>query len=526
MSEHQYDVLVVGSGAAGLSCALAAAEAGRSVTIMTRMGIDDSSTDLAQGGLAAVWSKDDSLSLHLDDTITAGAGLCQRDNVDDLVRHAPQTLRHLMDLGAHFDAGADGEPDLHLEGGHHARRVLHAECDRSGHEVHRCLSTQVRGTGITVLTNTRLIDLIIGASGTVRGVTALSGGRTVTIPARCVVLATGGIGALWSTTSNPSVCHGDGMAAALRAGLTIRDPEFMQFHPTVLFLPGQQGRSPLVSEAVRGEGAVLLDITGRPIMTRVHPLADLAPRDVVSAAEHEAMVATGSDHVLLDATGFGEQMWRHRFPTILASCRKHGIDPCTEPIPVAPGAHYHCGGIAAGMDGRTSVAGLLAVGEAACTGVHGANRLASNSLTEALITGERSGRCSISPTGPVSSTTHLPEHPRHHRWLPGEQLESVRAIMDRDVFISRNATGLQRALRNLHRMTPTEDLEDATLTATNAALVATVLATAALWRTESRGAHRRSDHPRQNPSFQLHTDLRLVDGRPTVITRAQEGRVA
>ena len=252
MPEHQCDVLVVGSGAAGLSCALAAAEIGRSVTIMTREGIDDSSTDLAQGGLAAVWGKDDSFSLHLDDTLAAGAGLCHRDSVDDLVHHAPGTLRHLMGLGAHFDTGADGEPDLHLEGGHHARRVLHAECDRSGHEVHQCLSAQLEGTGITVLTDTRLIDLIIGPSGAVWGVTALSDGNTVMIPARCVVLATGGIGALWSATSNPSVCTGDGMAAALRAGLTIRNPEFMQFHPTVLFLPGQEGRSPLISEAVRG----------------------------------------------------------------------------------------------------------------------------------------------------------------------------------------------------------------------------------------------------------------------------------
>ena len=503
MPEHQCDVLVVGSGAAGLSCALAAAEIGRSVTIMTREGIDDSSTDLAQGGLAAVWGKDDSFSLHLDDTLAAGAGLCHRDSVDDLVHHAPGTLRHLMGLGAHFDTGADGEPDLHLEGGHHARRVLHAECDRSGHEVHQCLSAQLEGTGITVLTDTRLIDLIIGPSGAVWGVTALSDGNTVMIPARCVVLATGGIGALWSATSNPSVCTGDGMAAALRAGLTIRNPEFMQFHPTVLFLPGQEGRSPLISEAVRGEGAVLLDVNGRRIMTGVHPLADPAPRDVVSAAEHEAMVATGSDHVLLDATGFGENMWRHRFPTILTSCREHGIDPCTEPIPVVPGAHYHCGGIAAGMDGRTSVPGLLAVGEAACTGVHGANRLASNSLT-----------------------AHVPERLRHRRWLPGEQLESVQAIMDRDIFISRNGTGLQRALRDLHRMTPTEGLEDATLTATNAALIATALAVAALWRTESRGAHRRSDHPGQNPSFQLHTDLRLVGGRPTVITHRQERSIA
>ena len=222
-----------------------------------------------------------------------------------------------MGLGAHFDTGADGEPDLHLEGGHHARRVLHAECDRSGHEVHQCLSAQLEGTGITVLTGTRLIDLIIGPNGDVCGVTALSDGNAVMIPARCVVLATGGIGALWSATSNPSVCTGDGMAAALRAGLTIRNPEFMQFHPTVLFLPGNEGRSPLISEAVRGEGAVLLDVNGRRIMTGVHPLADLAPRDIVSAAEHEAMIATGSDHVLLDATGFGEDMWRHRFPTIL-----------------------------------------------------------------------------------------------------------------------------------------------------------------------------------------------------------------
>lgn len=525
MPEHQCDVLVVGSGAAGLSSALAAAKAGRAVTIMTREGIDDSSTDLAQGGLAAVWGSNDSFSLHLEDTLTAGAGLCHRDNVDDLVRHAPQTLRHLMDLGAHFDTNADGEPDLHLEGGHHARRVLHAACDRSGHEVHQCLSSRLQAAGITVLTNTRLIELIIDSSGTVRGVTALSEGHTVTIPARCVVLATGGIGALWSATSNPPVCTGDGMAAALRAGLTIRDPELMQFHPTVLFVPGQRGRSPLISEAVRGEGAVLLDVNGRRIMTGIHPLEDLAPRDVVSAAEHEAMLATGSDHVLLDATRFGKVTWQSRFPTILASCRKHGIDPCTEPIPVSPGAHYHCGGIAADMDGCTEVPGLLAVGETACTGVHGANRLASNSLTEALITGERSGRCSTTPTHPVASPNHI-RTVYHQRWVPGEALGTIRTIMDRDLFISRNADGLQQALRKLCRIRATADLDDAALTATNAATVAAAIATAALWRAESRGAHRRTDYPHQNPLFQVHTDLRLVAGRPTVLSQTLEQRIA
>ncbi|MSS45696.1 L-aspartate oxidase [Cutibacterium sp. WCA-380-WT-3A] len=525
MPEHQCDVLVVGSGAAGLSSALAAAKAGRAVTIMTRESIADSSSDLAQGGLAAVWGSDDSFALHLEDTLTAGAGLCHRDNVDDLVHHAPQALRHLMELGAHFDTDADGQPDLHLEGGHHARRVLHAECDRSGHEVHQCLSSRLDAAGITVLTHTRLIDLVIGASGTVRGVTALSNGHSVTIPARCVVLATGGIGALWSATSNPLVCTGDGLAAALRAGLTIRDPEFMQFHPTVLFIPGQQGRSPLISEAVRGEGAVLLDVTGRRIMTGIHPLKDLAPRDVVSAAEHEAMLATGSDHVLLDATAFGEATWQSRFPTILSSCREHGIDPCTEPIPVAPGAHYHCGGIVAGLDGRTEVPGLLAVGETACTGVHGANRLASNSLTEALIAGERSGRCSTSPVGPVPSPNHI--HAVHRQgWLPGEAIRPIRTIMDRDVSLSRHGDGLQRALGELRQIRATAGLDDAALTATNAATIAAAIATAALWRTESRGAHRRRDYPRQDATFRVHTDLRLVEGRPTVVSQRSEKKIA
>ncbi|MDA8438266.1 MAG: FAD-binding protein, partial [Propionibacterium sp.] len=428
------DVVIVGTGAAGLSVLRPVALAGRRVEVVTRGGLTDSATDWAQGGLAAVWDASDTLDSHLDDTLVAGAGLCDPDVVADVVAAAPDAIRDLAALGATFDLAAGGDLDLHREGGHSARRIIHAGGDASGHEVERTLTEAaawLARDGVRVNEHTRLVDVLTDGSGAACGVRVLDpDGDVGEILARAVVLATGGAGQVWSLTTNPSVATGDGIAAALRAGAEVRDIEFTQFHPTLLWIdpadrrPGDRGV--LISEAVRGEGAFLRDAAGRRVMRGVHPQEDLAPRDVVSAAMHAHLQRHGLDHLLLDATGFGAEVWEQHFPSILRLCRERGVDPVTEPIPVRPGAHYLCGGIAADLDGRTSVPGLYAVGESASTGLHGANRLASNSLTEALISGARCGRLLAADGGATG-------HPVARRWAPlvdAAALPGVREAMD------------------------------------------------------------------------------------------------
>ncbi|NLT28851.1 MAG: FAD-binding protein, partial [Propionibacterium sp.] len=371
-----------------MAAAVHLAEARVPTVLITRAGVRDSATDWAQGGLAAVWAADDTVDLHVADTLVAGAGLCEPDTVRELAVRAPAAIRRLIDLGARFDRAGD-DYDLHLEGGHHRRRILHAG-DYSGAEVMRTLTGAVARAlaapdpTLSVREDVRALDVLTDPSGAAYGVRVLDDdGRVADLYASAVVLATGGIGQLWRGTSNPAVATGDGIAMAWRAGAVLRDMEFVQFHPTVLAVPGERGV--LISEAVRGEGAVLIDHAGQPVMAGVHPLADLAPRDVVSATMHAHLQRTGEPHLFLDGTGLGAEVWRSHFPTIRQMCREHGIDPVTDPIPVQPGAHYLCGGVAADLTGRTSVPGLYAVGEVAGTGLHGANRLASNSVPEALV---------------------------------------------------------------------------------------------------------------------------------------------
>lgn len=523
---HDCDVVVVGTGAAGLSAVVALIAAGVDVALVTRGMTTDSSTDWAQGGLAAVWSPGDSVDLHLSDTLVAGAGLCDEDAVTDLVAHAPGALERLIRLGAHFDTDSQGRIDLHLEGGHHARRILHAGGDQSGHEVERTLTESLpepseRGGRFRVLTGTRLVDVLTDADGRACGVSVLDGdGEPGRIRARSVVLATGGIGQLWPTTTNPEVSTGDGLAAALRAGATVRDAEFMQFHPTILVVPPDHrvpgDRGVLISEAVRGEGAVLVDHGGRRVMAGVHPLADLAPRDVVSAAEQAHMATTGEDHLLLDATSFGAKRWETSFPSILEMCRQRGVDPVTEPIPVRPGAHYHCGGVEASMSGITSVPGLRAIGEVACTGVQGANRLASNSLTEALVMGERAG-CELIEEIGSAAPPGSPVDRAAAGLVAGGGLAEIRRVMARHVSVLRDAAGLREALTVISGLPGAHEPDDAVLTATNAATAAALVATAAARRAESRGCHRRSDITGRRPEWLRHIDQYLGDdGRPAL----------
>jgi len=532
-------VVIVGSGAAGLSAAVHLAAAGVPTVLLTRAGVTDGSTDWAQGGLAAVWDAADSADSHVHDTLVAGAGLCEPDTVRELVDGAPAAIRRLVRLGARFDRDADGAYDLHLEGGHHARRILHAGGDASGHEVERALSTALRravgapGSSVEVLEHLRAVDVLTDPAGRARGVRVRQDDGTVgDWLGAAVVLASGGIGQVWPLTTNPAVATGDGIAMAYRAGAVVRDMEFTQFHPTVLWIdparrvPGDRGV--LVSEAVRGEGAVIVDQDGRRVMAGLHPLADLAPRDVVSAAMQAHMSRTGADHLLLDARAFGEQTWRQHFPSILAMCRERGIDPVTDPIPVRPGAHYLCGGVAADLDGRTTVPGLYAVGEVAATGVQGANRLASNSLTEGLVAGDRVG--ALLATGWRAGTLRPPATPARpagagpRQGAPGTaplfdpaHRDRLRAVMDRGVEVSRTAEALDGTLAALGELPTGTGLDDGILDMTNLHTVATLVATAAITRTESRGCHRRADHPETAEHWRHHLCLALgPDGAPTV----------
>jgi L-aspartate oxidase len=516
------DVVVVGTGAGGLAATLRLAKAGLATEVVTRAGVTDTATAWAQGGLAAVWSASDSPGQHVADTLEAGAGLCDPAAVWQLVLGAPDAVRRLIGLGASFDRDASGRLDLHLEGGHRTRRILHAHGDGSGAEVERALAEALAGataaSGVWVSTRTRLVDLLTDASGACCGVRVLDAdGWLGEIEAAAVVLASGGVGQAWSTTTNPPVATGDGLAAAWRAGAAVRDVEFVQFHPTLLVVPDGfrrvGDRGVLVSEAVRGEGARLLDAGRRPVMAGVHPLGDLAPRDVVSAALEARMAATGASHCLLDATGFGKERWQRQFPGILALCRERGVDPVREPIPVRPGAHYHCGGVAADLDGRTSLPGLFAVGEVAATGVQGANRLASNSITEALVAGDRAGALLVGDRFALEAGR--PARRASGSCLAAGVVADVRAAMDAGASVYRTEEGLTDVLAALARAEASRGpLGHAALDATNLHTVATLVATAALRRTESRGCHRRADHPEPSSDWLGRLTWRLGDDGP------------
>jgi L-aspartate oxidase len=520
--QRRTDVVVVGAGAAGLSAALPLINAGTRVTLITKGHLGDGSTAWAQGGLAAVIDPSDSVSGHTHDTLEAGAGLSDTATVTELTAAAPGAIRRLTMLGAQFDREPGGALALGLEGGHHARRIVHAGGDASGAEVARVLAAAVRRAAdhgrAVVLEGALAVDALLATDGGVCGLRLLDGdGEIGDLHADAVILATGGIGQAWPVTSNPPAATGDGLALALRAGATIRDAEFVQFHPTVLVAPPEHrrpgDRSALISEAVRGEGARLIDVDGNPVMTGVHPLGDLAPRDVVAAAIHRRMTATDSDHVQLDATGFGAHGWEERFPTILALCLERGVDPRSQAIPVAPAAHYACGGVLADLDGVTSVPGLYAIGEVASTGIQGANRLASNGLTEAVIAGGRVAelltRTPSRPRVPIDRELVPP--------LPAELRGPIVAATGHGCGVLRDDRRLGAQLGALaelaaSRAPATPGTLRATVEATNLHTVSTLTAVAARYRTESRGCHRRADHPDPRPEWHRHQLLGLTDG--------------
>ncbi|MFI2607236.1 L-aspartate oxidase [Kitasatospora sp. NPDC018619] len=539
------DVVVVGSGIAGLTVALNVRKAGLRAMVVTKAVLDEGSTRWAQGGIAAALGEGDTPEQHLADTLVAGAGVCDEEAVRTLVTEGPDAVRRLIAVGAAFDRGADGEILLTREGGHHRNRIVHAGGDATGAEVSRALVAAVRDDpGIELIEHALVLDLLTDAGGHAAGLTLHVMGEgqrdgVGAVRARAVVLATGGMGQVFSATTNPAVSTGDGVALALRAGAAAADLEFVQFHPTVLWLGAQaEGQQPLVSEAVRGEGAHLVDADGVRFMVGQHELAELAPRDIVAKAITRRMQEQGTDHMYLDGRHFGAEMWEHRFPTILASCRAHGIDPVTEPIPVAPAAHHASGGVRTDRHGRTCVPGLYACGEVACTGVHGANRLASNSLLEGLVFAERiaadlAGRHAAGEL-PERTVDVAAAQAAHAVPLPpSEARAEIQRLMSRGAGVLRSAASMADAAAGLALLAgqarchaaeeKPADPRVETWEAANLLLVATALVAAAAQREETRGCHWREDFPeRDDAHWRRHLITTLAASGDPVSTPEEQ----
>jgi L-aspartate oxidase len=492
--------LVIGSGVAGLHAAWRASAHG-SVTVLTKRTLFDSATAYAQGGIAAALGAGDSPELHREDTLAAGAALCDREAVQVLVEEGPARVRELQAAGARFDLDPDGDFRLGREAAHSRHRIVHAKGDQTGAEVARALVTKVQeASNIDVRETARVLDfLLLEDEDGVQcaGVRASLSGTPVEIVADATVLATGGCGQIFRYTTNPQVATGDGFAMAHRAGVRLADMEFVQFHPTALDTP--ENPLALISEAVRGEGAILLNGRGQRFMPSRHPMAELAPRDVVAREIFREQQAYG--RVFLDATKLAAQ-FPTRFPGIFALCRARGIDPTCEPIPVTPAAHYMMGGVVTDLAGRSSLPRLYAVGEVARTGVHGANRLASNSLLEGLVFAERVARDLIQTPAdlPVPEPADWDVPPLTDRGAAQVAADEIRRLMWEYASISRTASGLRRCLAALEAVG--ERLTTGFTEERNLHTTATLVAEAALLRKESRGGHFRSDFPKTRRKWQ------------------------
>ncbi|MFM1768747.1 MAG: hypothetical protein RJA22_1276 [Verrucomicrobiota bacterium] len=515
-----FDFLVLGSGMAGLSFALKVAPRGR-VAILTKKHRAESNTNYAQGGIAAVTSREDSFEAHVRDTLEAGAGLCHEDVVRAIVEQGPACVAELIELGMKFSE-RENQLDLGREGGHSQRRILHAK-DVTGREIERALLAAVaRQPNIEIYENHFAIDLITtrkleGRPGTgpnrCLGVYVLDKARNQveTFAAPVTLLATGGCGKVYLYTTNPDIATGDGVAMAWRAGASVANMEFIQFHPTCLYHP--KAKSFLITEAVRGEGGVLKSLDGRPFMDGVHPLQSLAPRDIVARAIDSEMKRTGADCVLLDITHKPAPFLIERFPNIYQTCLGFGIDLTKEPIPVVPAAHYQCGGVRTDVDGRTDIEGLLAVGEVACTGLHGANRLASNSLLEALVCAHRAAAHVLAAPrppapAPLPAWTSGQAHNADELVVVSHNWEEIRRLMWDYVGIVRTNKRLHRARNRIANLQ--EEIQDYywdfivtsdLLELRNIATVAELIIECALRRPESRGLHCNLDYPHTDPAW-------------------------
>lgn len=520
------DVVIVGSGIAGLTAALRLRGTVDTIAVVTKDVLAAGSTNWAQGGIAAALGEGDTPAQHEVDTLVAGAGACDLEAVRVLVGEGPDAVQELISWGTNFDKEDDGALSLGMEGGHHRHRIAHANGDATGAEIQRALIEAVRAAPeIQVFEHAMVVDLVPAADGGVAGLTVHVVGEgdvdgVGLVLARAVVLASGGLGQVFSQTTNPAVSTADGMAVAFRAGARLRDLEFVQFHPTVMYLgPDSRGQQPLISEAVRGEGAFLVDWDGKRFMEGVHELGDLAPRDIVAKAIMGRMLETGHPNMWLDARHLGSAEWERRFPNILASCRSHGVDPLVDLIPIAPACHYASGGVATDLWGRSSLPGLYATGEVACSGVHGANRLASNSLLEGLVFSRRIAE--VLP-GELRPWAEPAADRRRVGLVAADVRRSLQETMTAQAGVLRGAAGLAHAADALDAV-PTVAVAGAEVSATawentNLLTVSRLLTEAATSREETRGSHWREDFPeRDDQDWSGHFDAALTDGAARVV---------
>ncbi len=497
------DFLVIGAGVAGMRAAIELAGAGN-VLVVAKDSLEESSSEYAQGGIAVALSDEDDVSLHEADTLAAGDGLCDAPAVRALVSEGPARIEELIRWGAEFDR--EGARLLFAREGAHSRsRVLHSHGDSTGREIARTLYRRAASLeGVRFEGFTAVADLLLD-EGRVAGASILDArrGRALAVLARATLLATGGLGRVYAATTNPDVATGDGVAMAWRAGALVSDIEFVQFHPTALHLEGAPCF--LLSEALRGEGALLLNLAGERFMPRYHPMAELAPRDVVSRAIVAEMRRTGAPHVLLDISGRGPDFVRRRFPRIHSTCLAFGIDLDRQPAPVRPAAHYAMGGVWTDLEGRTTLDGLWAAGEAACTGVHGANRLASNSLLEGVVFGARAGVSMRERAGSMPSRFAPPPALE----APALALEEMRRLAMDALGIVRDGEALSHALEQILQTSsaPAQSGSRESLEAANTRTVLELIARCALARRESRGAHFRADYPEKSPALRAHSRI-------------------
>jgi L-aspartate oxidase len=509
--QMQTDFLVIGSGIAGLTFAIDASAYGK-VTVITKKDTAETNTNYAQGGIAAAVSMSDSIELHLEDTVAAGDGLCKPDVVKLMAAEAPSVIDELVELGVDFSKVNNGEFDLGREGGHSKRRIIHTK-DATGKAIEETLIETARKKGVELVENWTAVDLILKDKRCI-GSWVMAQDKISPFFAPCTLLAAGGVGNVYLHTTNPAIATGDGIAMAYRAGSPIANMEFVQFHPTAFYGKKIGGRAFLLSESVRGEGAVLRRKDGSTFMEKYDSRRELAPRDVVARAIHSELKKSGDEHALLDATHLPEHKFKDRFPTIYEACCSLGVNPAQQPIPVVPAAHYECGGVVVDIDGRTGVEGLFAVGETACTGVHGANRLASNSLLESIVFAHRAADAARIER---DSAGDIPIHEEHDSRYDREALvacdESEAAVVAR--YLPRvkelmwQKAGIRRDDRELGEAnkvfsTYKNEIEELQRTrkpsaiaieARNAITVAWLIVQCALNRKESRGLHYNSDHP-------------------------------